>query len=82
MALWYFTFNDVFWLSITPMVLGAGALCIRYAYRSKCSNVRVCCGLLEIERDVCREIELDQQSDQARGDSPITPNGRGNASSR
>ena len=65
--MWYATFNDVFWLSITPMVLGAGALCIRYAYRSKCSNVRVCCGLLEIQRDVDREIEID------RGDSPIIP---------
>ena len=52
--MWYATFNDVFWLSITPMVLGAGALCIRYAYRSKCSNVRVCCGLLHRCRNTAR----------------------------
>ena len=65
--MWYATFNDVFWLSITPMVLGAGALCVRYAYRSKCSNVRVCCGLLEIERDVEQEAELDNKEDTTDG---------------
>lgn len=65
--MWYATFNDVFWLSITPMVLGAGALCVRYAYRSKCSNVRVCCGLLEIQRDVEQEAELDNKEDTTDG---------------
>ena len=65
--MWYHTFNDIFWLSVTPMVLGAGALCIRYAYRSKCSNVRVCCGLLEIERDVEQEAELDNKDDTTDG---------------
>ena len=65
--MWYATFNDVFWLSITPMVLGAGALCVRYAYRSKCSNVRVCCGLLEIQRDVEQEAQLDNKDDTTDG---------------
>ena len=59
---WYTTFNDVFWLSITPMVLGAGALCIRYAYRSKCSNINICWGLLQIQRDVQHETEIDNDN--------------------
>ena len=63
--MWYYIFNDIFWLSVTPMVLGAGALCIRYAYRSKCSNVRVCWGLLEIQRDVEQEAEFDNKAGTA-----------------
>ena len=65
---WYTTFNDVFWLSITPMVLGAGALCIRYAYRSKCSNINICWGLLQIQRDVYQETEIDNDNNDNNDD--------------
>lgn len=62
---WYSIFNDVFWLSITPVVLGFLALCVRYAYRSKCTHVRLCCGCLEIEREVAQELDDDDVADVA-----------------
>ena len=68
---WYTTFNDVFWLSVTPMVLGAGALCIRYAYRSKCSNINICWGLLQIQRDVHQETEIDNNDNNNDDATPL-----------
>jgi hypothetical protein len=58
---WYDTFDSVFWLSISPMVLGACALCVRYAYRSKCTHVRLCWNCIDVERNVDDEIIADEK---------------------
>ena len=41
------------------VTLGAGVigLLIKYSFKSKCTNVSCCFGMLQIERDVKREIE-------------------------
>jgi hypothetical protein len=51
--------------------LGTGVLgvCVRYAFKSKCRNVQLCCGLITIERDTDAEVtaealELRQQQPQ------------------
>lgn len=37
-----------------------------YLYKSKCNNVKLCCGLLEVERDVIDEIKSDMSADANR----------------
>jgi hypothetical protein len=37
-----------------------------YLYKSKCNNVKLCCGLVEIERDVVDEIKSDMSADANR----------------
>ena len=39
--------------------IGAGVvvLLIKYGFKSKCSNVSLCFGLIKIERDIEQEIE-------------------------
>lgn len=51
--------------------LGTGVLgvCVRYAFKSKCRNVQLCCGLITIDRDTEAEVkaealELGQQHPQ------------------
>lgn len=34
-----------------------------YLYKSKCSNVKLCCGLIEVERDVVDEVKSDIATD-------------------
>ena len=42
--------------------LGCGilGLVIRYGFKSKCTDVNMCCGLLAIKRDVNAEIEEEK----------------------
>lgn len=37
--------------------IGLVALMIRYSFRSKCSDVSLCFGLIHIQRDIEQEIE-------------------------
>ena len=48
------------------VTLGAGlvALLVRYGFKSKCSNVSICFGLIKIERDIEQEIEEQKMEDR------------------
>lgn len=35
-----------------------------YLYKSKCSNVKLCYGLLEVERDVIDEVKSDMATNE------------------
>lgn len=41
--------------------LGTGVLglCVRYAFKSKCRNVQLCCGLVTIDRDTEAEVNAE-----------------------
>jgi len=39
------------------LLVGLLALLIKYGFKSKCSNVSLCFGLIKIERDIEQEIE-------------------------
>ena len=56
------TFDGVFFLTITTMLTGLCALCIRYSYRSKCKTCKVCC--IKIERDIDGENKNDEVNNQ------------------
>jgi hypothetical protein len=53
--------DPVFLLSVVTIFSGIVGLCIRYAFRSKCSNINCCFGLCQVQRDIQREIELEQK---------------------
>ena len=42
-------------IGFSGMVLGCGAL----FYRSKCDKVRICCGLIEVHRNIESELQND-----------------------
>ena len=49
--------DSYFWLTLATIVFGGIGLITRYAYKSKCSRVDICC--LKIERD----IETEERED-------------------
>lgn len=61
--------DPVFLLSIVTIFSGIIGLCIRYAFRSKCSHIKCCFGLCQIERDIRLEIELEQKQIAERSSS-------------
>ena len=53
-------FGSTFVLSISTLLITATAGCMAYALRSKCTSVKLCCGFVEIQRDVLAELEEDR----------------------
>jgi hypothetical protein len=61
-------------LSIITLGTGVIALVVKYSFRSKCSDVRVCWGCCSFKRDIKSEVELEniqiehgiKQSDEER----------------
>lgn len=58
-SLYINNFNGVFFLSLGTLFISAMGVCFAYALKSKCSNVKICFGCLEIDRDV--ELEADME---------------------
>jgi hypothetical protein len=59
--------DGFFFLSLTTLICGGLGLLIRFAYKSKCKSVKICC--LKIDRDIETELKEDLQN-------PTTPSGR------
>jgi len=49
--------NDSLIYGIATLFTGLVALLVRYGFKSKCSNISLCFGLINIERDIEQEIE-------------------------
>ena len=60
MSEWYNEFNSSFWITTLGLLLGSASMCISYAYRSKCNRILLCCGFINIERDVLAEEHIDE----------------------
>lgn len=52
--------NPTILYSIVTVSAGVVVLAIKSCFKSKCSNVSICCGLIKIERDIDGEIEEDK----------------------
>ena len=71
---WYDEFNSVFFTGIATMAFGGLALLVRYGFASKCDNVNLCFGLIQIHRqvqledDIVEEIEekVEEKKDDSR----------------
>jgi hypothetical protein len=68
---WYQEFNSSFWLSITGLFIGSIATCFAYCYKSKCSHIKLCGGLIDVMRDIEAELE-DVANDIPAPTNPTT----------
>jgi len=66
---WYFTFNDIFWMSIAGLILGAFAKCRRIRNRIQC-----CGTCLIIEPGENTDLELETNNPQPINNTPSTSN--------
>ena len=48
-------FDGVFWVTISGAIIGFLGLAIKQCFKSKCSNVNLCFGLINVQRDVIPE---------------------------
>lgn len=62
--------DSVFLLSVVTIFSGIVGLSVRYAFRSKCSNINCCWGLCQVERNIEQEAEIEQSQQAARNLSP------------
>ena len=60
--------NDSLLYGIATLGAGVLALVIRYGFKSKCSDVSLCFGLIHIQRDIEKEIE-EQKMENGRIDN-------------
>ncbi len=63
--------DAAFWVSISTLVIGAYRFSISQAYKSKCSQVKMCFGLLDIKRNVEIEQHIDERAmelEQSQGE--------------
>jgi hypothetical protein len=58
--------NDSLLYGIATLATGLIALLVRYGFKSKCSDVSLCFGLITIKRDIEHEIE----EQKIEGNSP------------
>ena len=49
--------DSYFYLSVLTLMCGGLTLLIRFAYKSKCKSVELCC--LKIDRDIENEVKED-----------------------
>jgi hypothetical protein len=63
---WFNTFDDTFFISITGILVGVVGLSIRFCYRSKCYRIEL--GCLKIYRDTEDEKEIDEMGIEYHGD--------------
>ncbi len=65
------TYDAVFFVSVGTLVIGFLGLCIKYCLKSKCENVKLCFGFIEIHRRVDLETEVEMHEiDASVIDSP------------
>ena len=51
---------------LSIILVPASASLFLYLYKSKCSNVKMCWGMLEVQRDVVDEVKSDMATDANR----------------
>jgi hypothetical protein len=49
--------DDSLIYGISTLAVGLLALVVRYGFKSKCSDVSLCCGLISVKRNIEQEIE-------------------------
>jgi hypothetical protein len=52
--------NDTLIYGLSTLFVGIIGLLIRYGFKSKCTDVNMCCGMIAIKRDVNAEIEEEK----------------------
>ena len=64
--MWYDTFNDIFWISISTSFFALVGLTIKTALKSKCDETNLCWGLIKIHRRVELENSEEEQDNKQK----------------
>jgi hypothetical protein len=64
------TYDAVFFVSVGTLVIGFLGLVIKYCLKSKCENVRLCFGFVEIHRRVDLETQYEIHEIDAAATDP------------
>jgi hypothetical protein len=59
---WYNTFDSIFFMSLSTLIIGFFGLSIKFCLKSRCENLNLCCGLIHIHRRV--DLELQEEMKQ------------------
>ena len=54
--------DSAFWITISITLVGCYKFSLTQLYISKCSNVKFCCGLINVERDIKSEMAIDVET--------------------
>ena len=79
-------FDGVFWITISGAIIGFLGLAIKQCFKSKCSSVRLCFGLINIQRDVNAEEKIEEyqidhgiiNNQSSRNNASIQPSNNNN----
>jgi hypothetical protein len=52
-------FSEIFWSSVVTTASGILLACLAACYKSKCSNVSLCFGMINLKREVNIELQED-----------------------
>ena len=53
------------------LFVGVLGVLIRYSFKSKCSDVSLCFGLMKIKRDTEREVQAERNELELKGETKI-----------
>jgi hypothetical protein len=63
---WFDTFGDTFWLAVLAALVGICGVSLKSCLRAKCIRCKLCCGALEVERDIAAELREDMVALETR----------------
>lgn len=74
MSSWIQVYDSNFFIAIATVVSASFALCLKYAFKSKCENMSFCFGLIAIKRNVAieKDIEIGTQQDDNTSETSST----------
>lgn len=62
--------DAAFWVSIATLVFASYRFSLSQAYKSKCSDFKLCCGFIEVKRNVEVEAHIDERAIEAQANAP------------
>ena len=72
MPTWINTYDGTFFITITTIIIGFLGLSVRYCLKSKCSKFKCCFGLIDIDRTVELENDIENNIDELNTTSITT----------
>lgn len=64
MPTWINTYDGTFFITLTTIIIGFLGLSVRYCLKSKCSKFKCCFGLIDIDRTVELENDIENNVDE------------------
>lgn len=72
MPTWINTYDGTFFITLTTIIIGFLGLSVRYCLKSKCSKFKCCFGLIDIDRTVELENDIENNNDELNTTSITT----------